>query len=158
MCAKKQMVKFMCNECGAESLQWLGRCPLCGEWNTMEEIKASKSEYPASVLLSTGTKVKKAVKLSDIEVAGEKRFPTQITEIDRTLGGGIVPGSVILFGGEPGIGKSTLILQICNALALQNIVVLYCSGEESEQQLKIRAERLCVDMQPYFVLSENKTI
>ena len=155
MCAKKQMVKFMCNECGAESLQWLGRCPLCGGWNTMEEIKASKSEYPASVLLSTGTKVKKAVKLSDIEVAGEKRFPTQITEIDRTLGGGIVPGSVILFGGEPGIGKSTLILQICNALALQNIVVLYCSGEESEQQLKIRAERLSVDMQPYFVLSEN---
>ena len=72
MCAKKQMVKFMCNECGAESLQWLGRCPLCGEWNTMEEIKASKSEYPASVLLSTGTKVKKAVKLSDIDKCARK--------------------------------------------------------------------------------------
>lgn len=141
MAKNKRETKFVCSNCGAESPRWLGRCPMCGEWNTMEEFRVSREpeSMPRSIGMGSG---KEAEKLSDIRLDEEKRIPLSIPEVDRTLGGGIVPGSVILFGGEPGIGKSTLVLQMCHAVAAAGKKVLYVSGEESEKQIKMRAERL----------------
>lgn len=146
MSANKVRTKFVCSNCGAETLKWMGRCPQCGEWNTLEE----QVEAPAPKSLSLGLKddiltPAKPQKLSSIHYNGDKRILLHMKEVDRPLGGGIVPGSVILWGGEPGIGKSTLILQICHAMASQGNSVLYCSGEESEIQVKLRAERLHVN-------------
>lgn len=142
----KVRTKYICSNCGAETLKWMGRCPQCGEWNTLEErveTPAPKSMgIPLSADLGTSSKPQK---LSSISYHGDKRVLLHMKEVDRPLGGGIVPGSVILWGGEPGIGKSTLILQICHAMASQGEGVLYCSGEESEIQVKLRAERLHVN-------------
>ena len=142
----KVRTKYICSNCGAETLKWMGRCPQCGEWNTLEErveTPAPKSMgIPLSADLGTSSKPQK---LSSISYHGDKRVLLHMKEVDRPLGGGIVLGSVILWGGEPGIGKSTLILQICHAMASQGEGVLYCSGEESEIQVKLRAERLHVN-------------
>ncbi len=128
---------FVCNSCGAQSIKWSGRCPGCNEWNTLEEqIVVSAAKNKPTVFNST------AVKLNDIKIVDEHRYITGISELDRVLGGGIVKGSMVLLGGDPGIGKSTILLQICNALKDQNI--LYVSGEESAVQIKLRAERLGV--------------
>lgn len=144
--ANKVRTKYICSNCGAETLKWMGRCPQCGEWNTLEErvetpapkgLGAAFSEEPGSRVVPQ--------KLSSIRYEGDQRILLHMREVDRPLGGGIVPGSVILWGGEPGIGKSTLILQICHAMASQGKDVLYCSGEESEIQVKLRAERLHVN-------------
>lgn len=136
--AKGKTSVFFCQECGYESAKWMGQCPGCHEWNTFVEEKIEKST-PArkkaanEVFVST---------LSQIETREEMRITTDIEELDRVLGGGIVKGSLVLVGGDPGIGKSTLLLQVCRNLSLQNKRVLYISGEESLRQIKIRAERI----------------
>ena len=136
----KSKSAFFCKNCGYESAKWLGNCPSCKEWNTfVEEITTKKEENKSWKGSSKKTTPKK---LSDIDRKNVPRIVTSDAELNRVLGGGIIPGSLILLGGEPGIGKSTLMLQI--ALTLRKST-LYVSGEESEQQIKMRAERLEVD-------------
>jgi len=134
--AKKKTL-FCCGSCGYEAQKWMGRCPACDEWNTMAEVEALP--YRQSTARS-GVKTK-VVSLSDVSAAAEERYVTGVDEFDRVLGGGVVSGSVVLLGGDPGIGKSTLLLQAAAHLAV-NYNVFYASGEESLQQLKMRAERL----------------
>ena len=147
----KQKTVFFCTECGNEAPKWSGRCNACGAWNSMTEQvsagKGSKSSRSAAVS-------KKALPLSQIDDSDEIRFSTGVGELDRVLGGGAVKGSLVLVGGAPGIGKSTLMLQICQQLG-QFARVLYVSGEESAHQLKMRAQRLGVDGQKLLVLSET---
>jgi DNA repair protein RadA/Sms len=155
---------FFCQSCGAQSVKWIGRCPVCGEWNTYveevvqkEETAAVGSWKPASTVPGgSTTRVAKPRALGDIVAGDEPRIITTDGELNRVLGGGLVPGSIVLIGGEPGIGKSTLMLQI--ALSLRNLKVLYVSGEESEAQIKMRAERLADGQHPgCFILTETNT-
>ena len=150
----KTKTVFFCTNCGNESPRWMGRCSACGAYNTMEE----HVEKPAAVGKARpapvgGSKTPRSIRqvLSDDEI----RFPTGMGELDRVLGGGAVAGSLVLVGGAPGIGKSTLLLQICKSLCTGR-KVLYISGEESERQLKLRAERLDVSPEELFVLSETR--
>lgn len=145
-------IKYKCSNCGAETLKWMGRCPQCREWNTLEEkIEVSA---PKNIRISGAETISKApVSLSKINLSNHNRIKLGLSEVDRPLGGGVVPGSVILWGGEPGIGKSTLILQICNAMAKTGNTVLYCSGEESEEQIKLRAERLNINEDACYIYS-----
>ena len=142
---------FECQSCGYSSAKWLGRCPDCGSWNSFTEEKArtlSGKDRAASAA--------KPVRLSEISTADQPRVPTGNTEFDRVLGGGLVPGSLVLLGGEPGIGKSTLLLQIAQALQKKERRILYISGEESAQQIKMRAERLgSQDAGEIFLLAES---
>ncbi len=139
---------FVCQQCGYESAKWLGKCTACNEWNTLvEETVSQKSK--------TKVELKAPVKLTEIEVIEENRTKTGMTELDRVLGGGIVKGSLVLVGGDPGIGKSTLLLQICEQIGNQNKKVLYISGEESVVQIKIRGERLKVTTPNLELLSET---
>lgn len=142
---------YVCQNCGAESLKWVGRCASCGEWNTFVEERVSKEKPRAGLIDVFRSATPKALK--DIESSSEKRIDTGIGEVNRILGGGIVPGSMILLGGEPGIGKSTLALQL--ALKLKNFRVLYVSGEESARQVKIRADRLAVGNEDCLILNET---
>lgn len=155
MSAKKSTVKYMCSDCGAESTQWMGRCPVCGAWNTMEEFTITEEKHYPVALKETGGKAQKASRLSEIHLGSEARNILDMPEVDRTLGGGIVPGSVILFGGEPGIGKSTLILQLCHAVSKKGTKALYCTGEESERQIKMRADRLHIGEDECFILADG---
>lgn len=133
---------FVCQQCGYESPQWLGKCPECGEWNSLKEFKIPNSKSKTeSQSLRFQTSESKPVKLNQINYLEKSRVKTQFSEADGVLGGGIVPGSVILLAGDPGIGKSTLLLQIAMAIS-KTQDVLYVSGEESEQQVKLRAKRL----------------
>ena len=135
--AKTKSVYF-CSACGYESPKWLGKCPGCGEWNTFTEEKVT---VPVKKGAARGlVKSSLPVKLSEIEVTGEQRIRMPSSELNRVLGGGLVAGSLILIGGEPGIGKSTLLLQ--NILSIRNRRILYISGEESAPQLRLRADRL----------------
>ncbi len=137
----KIKVAFFCNECGYESPKWVGQCPACKNWDTIvEEVVNKKSTNKAGLAGLTG--MREPEKLSDISSKEEERIKTSIGEFDRVLGGGIVEGSLTLVGGDPGIGKSTLLLQMCKNLTDNNISVLYISGEESLKQIKLRAERL----------------
>ena len=147
---------YVCSACGGESSKWNGRCPFCGEWNTMEE-----QEYVAPVKKSGGlSAARKAapvsdehiMKLGDIDINDDVRYSTGLKELDRVLGGGLVKGSIVLLGGEPGIGKSTMLLQICEFMG-NDYTILYVSGEESVRQIKIRAERLGVDSENLYLLS-----
>lgn len=150
--AEKVKSVYICTECGAESMTWYGRCPSCGEWNTLqEEIK-----QPASSRGSAGHAVGRAKvqKLSALVPEGEYRCNTGMRELDRVLGGGIVKGGLMLIGGDPGIGKSTILLQICQHLG-ENMKILYVSGEESERQIKMRAERLRVVTDNLYLLCET---
>lgn len=149
----KRKKKFICSNCGAEYIKWMGKCIHCGEWNTITEYMEYSA--PKNIYLSSVSNEKQPIKLSDVRLTGQKRIPLGVTEIDRPLGGGIIPGSVILWGGEPGIGKSTLILQICSAFSKKGKLVLYCSGEESETQVKLRADRLDVNSNQCLVYGEN---
>lgn len=145
---------FYCTSCGNETPKWQGRCPACGEWNTMQE----HIEKPAAIGKAHAAPVgisRTAQRLQNVAIDNEIRFSTGMVELDRVLGGGAVAGSLVLVGGAPGIGKSTLLLQICKSLCA-NSKVLYISGEESERQLKMRAERLCVTPENLFVLSETR--
>lgn len=148
----KNRTKFVCSNCGAETVRWMGRCPQCGSWNTLEE---TVEEVLPKQLRTTHEVVssKRPQKLSDVNLENHERMQLSMPEVDRPLGGGVVPGSVILWGGEPGIGKSTLILQVCHAMAKAGRSVLYASGEESEAQIKMRAERLGAADDDLFVYS-----
>ncbi|HPD95311.1 MAG: DNA repair protein RadA [Bacteroidales bacterium] len=143
---------YVCQNCGAESVKWLGKCPVCNEWNTYVEERITKevSSRPGLVNVSRNAIPKP---LKEIESNSEKRIDTCIGELNRILGGGLVPGSVVLLGGEPGIGKSTLALQL--ALGLHSRKVLYISGEESAKQVKLRADRIMPDNQDCLILNET---
>jgi DNA repair protein RadA/Sms len=145
---------FYCTECGNETPKWAGKCPACGAWNTLvEQPVQSVKKTGAQKGSSVGT-MHRPRPISDLETTEELRFPTGMGELDRVLGGGAVKGSLVLVGGSPGIGKSTLMLQICDNLC-RFAKVLYVSGEESERQLKMRAERLKVRSEGLYVLSET---
>jgi DNA repair protein RadA/Sms len=133
---------FICNECGFESPKWNGKCPECGAWNSFEET-AAPEKTKSSTLTKKSVSAGDTVKLRDVDMTAEIRYKTGLSELDRVLGGGLVKGSAVLLGGEPGIGKSTLLLQICEYLCAER-TVLYISGEESLRQIKLRAERLGV--------------
>ena len=135
----KNKTVFFCGECGHESVKWLGQCPSCKTWNSFTEAPVVKKGGSS---LKTGTAASLPTKIKDISLEADERIITGISELDRVLGGGIVKGSLVLVGGDPGIGKSTLLLQMCAELAEKNISVLYVSGEESERQIAIRSERL----------------
>ena len=141
--ALKTKSVFFCSNCGAESPKWVGKCPVCGEWNTfVEETVAAKPKKQQGFLPDSGkSKSVTPIKISEVKSGEEQRIALPSRELNRVLGGGLVPGSIILIGGEPGIGKSTLVLQ--NVLRIRSRKVLYVSGEESEQQLKMRADRIC---------------
>jgi len=147
----KTKTQFVCQQCGAKSVKWIGRCPSCNGWNTyVEEIISESSSKHNSLVLSS---VNQPVALKDIDLTPENRLDTGITELNRVLGGGIVPGSVILIGGEPGIGKSTLVLQLTTTM--KNTKVLYITGEESKAQIKMRAARLGYVGDNCFILCET---
>ena len=137
--AKGKTSIFYCQECGHESSKWMGQCPGCKHWNTFTEEIVQKSSGIKAVRRNPEAE---PVKLSGIKSGAESRIDSGIKELDRVLGGGIVPGSLVLVGGDPGIGKSTLLLQVCKNLTDKKRKVLYISGEESLQQIKMRAERI----------------
>ena len=150
--ANKQKSLYCCSECGAESAHWAGKCPNCGAWNTLVEVKLELSGGAKSGARSlTAAKPKK---LSDLDMSAEIRFTTGVSEFDRVLGGGAVIGSLVLVGGAPGIGKSTLLLQMCGSIGQQG-KILYVTGEESERQLKLRATRLGIENDHLYVLAET---
>ena len=141
--AKERTSIFFCQSCGYESAKWMGQCPGCREWNTFVEEPVRKGSMKHGVSgMRTADRVTKPMVLSEIEITEEDRMGTGIAELDRVLGGGIVQGSLTLVGGDPGIGKSTLLLQVCRLLSLKGVKVLYISGEESGSQIKMRADRL----------------
>src|SRR5690625_7955703 len=149
----KKKTKFMCQECGYETPKWMGRCPSCTNWNTLVEETFSKQR-------STGvnrpiSQEQAPISILKVEGGDEPRYLTEMGEFNRVLGGGIVHGSLVLVGGDPGIGKSTLLLQISAELAKQSLKVLYVSGEESAMQTKLRADRLGVKEENVFLLCET---
>jgi DNA repair protein RadA/Sms len=151
----KQKSIYFCRNCGAQSTKWIGKCPSCGEWNTYEEEIIQKSSAKTSFTNPLSAKKAEPHHISEILTAKEDRIDLLNGEINRVLGGGLVKGSIVLIGGEPGIGKSTLLLQL--ALGLTKEKILYVSGEESERQLKMRADRLTYDQSNCFILSETNT-
>ena len=146
----KAKTAYVCDNCGYDSPKWVGRCPSCGQWNTFKEVNISPISTPskgAAAVVSAGLnrQQSKPQRLSEINATEEERYDTHDAELNRVLGGGIVTGSLILLGGEPGIGKSTLLLQ--TVLRMSDRRILYVSGEESERQIKLRADRLCTSPQ-----------
>ena len=154
MAKTKVKTAYFCQNCGTQHPKWQGQCPACKEWNTIVEEVVQKEEVKLWSKKGADSKVK-ALKVADISLANESRIKTGNTELDRVLGGGIVPGAVALLGGEPGIGKSTLMLQL--ALGLKNFKTLYVSGEESAKQIKMRAERLGEGSSGCLILTETST-
>ncbi|HBM76411.1 MAG TPA: DNA repair protein RadA [Clostridiaceae bacterium] len=145
----KAKTVFVCNECGYESPKWMGKCPGCGSWNSFVEELVHNTQTQNTISLSH------PVKLKSIGTVNEERYKTGLGELDRVLGGGVVKGSLVLVGGDPGIGKSTLLLQISNSIGKQNKTILYISGEESEKQIKMRASRLNIDSENLYIVSET---
>ena len=151
----KEKTVFYCTSCGNETMKWQGRCPACGQWNTIVEHKAApKPKGVSRAAVSPGGARRNARPLMELDTTDEVRFSTGMSELDRVLGGGAVRGSLVLVGGAPGIGKSTLLLQLCDYVS-KSLKVLYVSGEESETQLKMRAVRLGVSGDGLYVLSET---
>ena len=154
--AGKVKVKYVCNSCGYQTSQWMGRCSQCGEWNSfseeIDEATAPKNKKISAV--SQSVLQGEITRLNDVSTDDEIRYKTGLSELDRVLGGGIVKGSLVLLGGDPGIGKSTLLLQICDCLCC-GLKVMYFSGEESIRQIKLRADRLGVNSDNLFVISSN---
>lgn len=150
--ATKNKTVFVCSECGYESGKWLGKCPACSAWNSMSEFSAPKTSKNSSGSFKSLQKNKPS-RLSDVTVTAEERILCNISELDRVLGGGVVKGSLVLVGGDPGIGKSTLLLQLVKKTSAEKI--FYVSGEESEKQLKMRAERLNISNENTLVFSET---
>lgn len=144
---------FICKECAYQSAKWMGKCPSCGSWNSFDEtlVQEDKKSKPTPSARKANVAVSK---LNDVKTDTEVRYKTGIGELDRVLGGGLVKGSLVLVGGDPGIGKSTLLLQICRTMP-QEKTVLYVSGEESEKQIKLRAERLGVTSDSLYLVSET---
>src|SRR5437899_4012080 len=151
----------MCSECGAESLRWAGQCPACHAWNTLPEFQVRKapSGRSRSISAQRGQAVERTgarpVPLSEIEPDSAPRQPLAWDELNRVLGGGIVPGSLVLVGGEPGVGKSTLLMHVAQQIAAAGKNVLYISGEESTHQIRMRAERLNALVPGILLLAEN---
>ena len=146
---------YECNQCGYQSAKWNGRCPDCGAWNSFEEsvpVAAVRTSSAPSAQRRQLDMSDKIMELSEIDVNADVRYKTGVGELDRVLGGGLVKGSIVLLGGAPGIGKSTLLLQICQYLG-ENYSVLYVSGEESARQIKVRAQRLGVDTESLYILT-----
>ncbi|MFT8389643.1 MAG: DNA repair protein RadA [Sporolactobacillus sp.] len=143
---------FICQECGYESPKWMGRCPGCQNWNTMVEETLKPSKHAVGSAAKTESK---PYRLTDVVIEKEPRITTDLKEFNRVMGGGIVPASLTLVGGDPGIGKSTLLLQVCDKLAAKGVRVLYISGEESVRQTKMRASRLHVTAAELYVLAET---
>ena len=154
----KARSSYSCTECGAHHARWLGRCPTCGSWSTLTEQSDAPAPRGAEFLASSPglAPSTKPIALRDVASGGAPRLPTGIAELDRVLGGGLVPGSVILLGGEPGIGKSTLGLQLAASLQARGSTVLYVSGEESVEQIRLRAERLPTLPEEMMVLAETR--
>lgn len=149
----KIKTSYICSECGFESPKWYGKCPSCGEWNTLnEELNSQQTKNSFSNSFST---VNQVLALDDICGENDERIPTKIEEFDRVLGGGIVKGSLVLLSGDPGIGKSTILLQICQNLGYKGQKILYVSGEESANQIKLRAVRIGVTTNNLFILSQT---
>ena len=145
---KKEALLFVCGQCGFESRKWLGRCPDCGAWDSLTEQKKQISVRHG----------RKAATAQPLTATGEEecvRLVTDIGEMDRVLGGGIVPGSLVLIGGDPGIGKSTLILQLLSSLAAKQMKALYVTGEESVRQIRMRASRLNIKDEAIYISTEN---
>lgn len=156
----KTKTSFFCQSCGAQAAKWAGKCNSCGEWNTLVEEVLHKDTKNSRLQLFAGSKNEKGVSnkpvlLQNVGSHEYPRIPVAGKELTRVLGGGIVPGSLVLFGGEPGIGKSTLMLQL--ALRLKHLKILYVSGEESEQQIKMRADRIGITTENCFILQETNT-
>lgn len=152
----KNKTVFFCKECGYETSKWMGQCPGCRSWDTLvEEPKVKKDPGRFSVAPSKGAAFAKAQKLSEIDIKSEIRMDTGIGELNRVLGGGLVMGSLVLVGGDPGIGKSTLLLQCCRNMSQRGHRILYVSGEESAQQIKLRAERIGAGLDGFLLLSET---
>ena len=151
--AVKQKTTYCCSECGYETSNWAGKCPSCGQWNTFREIQLGTAKNGKQAYRSSH-EAKKPRPLSELDTSAEIRFSTGISEFDRVLGGGAVVGSLVLVGGAPGIGKSTLLLQMCGSME-NDRKVLYVTGEESERQLKLRATRLGVNGGEVYVLAET---
>ena len=158
----KDKIAYVCSNCGQESPKWIGKCPACGQWNTFKEIRVAGdtgSQAARSAAASVrsgqtvGTRSNKALRLREISSKDDPRIDMHDAELNRVLGGGLVPGSIVLLGGEPGIGKSTLSLQ--TMLRLPEKKILYVSGEESAHQLKMRAERLGGENENFLILCEN---
>ncbi len=150
--ANKQKTLYCCSDCGAESAHWAGKCPSCGAWNTMVEIKLDEPGKSKSA--RHGGDIPRPRPIAELDTSEEIRFGTGIPEFDRVLGGGAVIGSLVLVGGAPGIGKSTLLLQMCGSVVPES-KILYVSGEESERQLKLRATRLGINNPNLYVLAET---
>src|SRR5690554_3943017 len=151
----KIRTSYFCQSCGAESPKWIGKCPSCGEWNTYVEEKVATGKKKPEQLwddISDGRQKNLPQRLEEIQHSQEQRLSTQDAELNRVLGGGIVQGSLVLIGGEPGIGKSTLMLQI--AMSMNQKKVLYVSGEESASQIKMRANRMEQQSNNCFILTE----
>jgi len=150
----KPNTTFICQSCGFQSRKWLGKCPECGEWNSLVEERVVNTKKGAG---RNGFRLRepKAVAYTEIESQDDVRVSSGVTEFDRVLGGGIVPGTLVLLGGDPGIGKSTLLLQVADKLSATGVIVLYVSGEESERQIKLRGERLRVDAPNLLLLPET---
>jgi DNA repair protein RadA/Sms len=156
--AKATGTIYVCQNCAKQSSKWLGKCPDCGEWNSFVEERARPAAGAAKGMAARGgfrLREVKPVRFGEIESQDDARVSSGVTEFDRVLGGGIVPGSLILIGGDPGIGKSTLLLQVADKLSKQNERVLYVSGEESERQIKMRGERLGVEAENLYLLPET---
>ena len=151
----KTKIAYYCQNCGYQAPKWLGKCPSCGEWNTFAEEVIQKGKSQASMVAHGFARKSSPKQLSQIQFENETRVDTGNNELNRVLGGGMVPGSVILVGGEPGIGKSTLMLQV--ALNLNRLKILYVSGEESEQQIKMRSGRVGPDNPNCYILTETST-
>jgi DNA repair protein RadA/Sms len=146
--AKPSKLTFVCQSCGYQTLKWMGRCPDCGQWNSfVEELSQSLTKAGPSYAMGEPQSI------DAISLDPQLRLKTDIVEFDRTLGGGVVPGSLVLIGGDPGIGKSTLILQVAGKLGQKGLKTLYLSGEESPQQIKMRAERLSIQSENLYVLT-----
>ncbi|SDZ62287.1 DNA repair protein RadA/Sms [Evansella caseinilytica] len=152
----KRKTKFVCQECGYESMKWMGKCPGCQNWNTMvEEFTAPAATAKSRGYVTSAASISSPQPITKIERKEEQRINCHINELNRVLGGGIVPGSLVLVGGDPGIGKSTLLLQVSGELAKHGQKVLYISGEESVKQTKLRADRLAIAADELFVLAET---
>ncbi len=155
----KDKTQFVCSECGGISLQWLGKCPHCGEWNTLEETasaSAAPSKHRYAQSSSSLAPASQVQPLNRIQAADIARHPTGHDELDRVLGGGVVPGGVVLIGGDPGIGKSTLLLQALDGLQRAGLSTLYVTGEESAAQVSLRAQRLGLGQSDVPVMAETQ--
>lgn len=152
--AAKNKIIYICSNCGAEAAKWSGKCPDCGEWNTMEESLKEAAVKKATAVYAPSSKIYAPRRINEIELTEEQRYKTGLSELDRVFGGGIVKGSLVLISGDPGIGKSTILLQICQYLGMEH-EILYVSGEESARQIKLRANRLGVDSENLKILTET---